>query len=349
MTPREVSLAALTTFGVGGPARAAVELEREADLAALRPLAQGGFFILGGGSNVLAPEGGLDALLIRVALKGVALEPLPGGGARLSLGAGEPWERAVESAAAAGLWGIENLAGIPGSAGGAAVQNIGAYGAALSEVFDYAEAFDLRSGETLRIDRAAYRPGYRDSVFKRRPELLVTRVALALRASAAANFSYRDPSRGYRDLRSFFEAHRDPSPAEVGAAVRAVRAAKFPDLAREGTAGSFFANPTLPEPEAQLLAERFPGMPLFPLPETAAMKVPLGWILDRALGLRGARYGCARVYEKHALVIAAKKGGRASDIDALARMIEQKVEEEVGLTIAREVVTMSAHAMPERT
>lgn len=340
-----VPLAALTTFGTGGKARELLELEREDDLEAAAMAARAGaFFILGGGSNLLAPDAGLDAAVLRPAFKGISFEGAGEGRVRAAIAAGESWDGFVKAAAARGLWGVENLAGIPGTAGGAAVQNIGAYGAALSDTFDYADAFDVRTGKMQRLDRAMCAFGYRDSIFKRRPELLITRIALLLCVRARANLSYRDPSRRYRDLESFLGAHADPSPAEMGAAIRAVRAGKFPDLAREGTAGSFFANPVLPEPAARALAARFREMPLFPLPETGAVKVPLGWILDHALDLRGFSYGSARVYEKHALVIAAQRGARSSDIEALARLIERKVFEETGLVIEREVITLRARA-----
>jgi UDP-N-acetylmuramate dehydrogenase len=341
MTRRErAPLAPLTTFGVGGEARALIELDRSEELEGLLPLS-GGFFILGGGSNVLAPDRALDALVIKVATRGLAFAKREGGKTRASIAAGEPWDGFVREAALRGLWGVENLAGIPGTAGGAAVQNIGAYGAELAGVFESAETYDLARGERRVLSAAECAFGYRESVFKRRPELLITKVAFLLSAAGAPDLSYADLA--------LAEERGEPlsSPAEVGAAVRRIRAGKFPDLAVEGTAGSFFKNPIVPAALAAALAERYPGLPRYPQPG-GAEKLSLAWLLDRALGLKGFAVGKARLFERQPLVIAAAPRARAREIEELARAVERRARESLGIDLEREVIHMAPHFLTQR-
>ncbi len=329
-------LASHTTFRIGGPAAVFVEVAHEEELKAAFALARErglSLRVIGAGSNLLVPDEGIDALVVRVRIPGIAF--VPHGAAVLSIaGAGEPWDRVVDAAAARGTFGIENLAGIPGTVGGAVVQNIGAYGAALSEVFAYADALDQETGETRRFTREECAFGYRESIFKHERRYVILRVALMLSSAGPGALSYRD-------LAEAFTAGSAPAPDEIAAAVRRIRAGKFPDLSKEGTAGSFFGNPMLPDAEAAALVLRFPGLPLFSVPEVATKKVPLGWILDHVLGLRGYARGGARVYEKHALVIAARPGTPARDVDALAEDIAARVHDATGITLAREVETFT--------
>ncbi|MGH7175328.1 MAG: FAD-binding protein, partial [Minisyncoccia bacterium] len=277
-----VSLAGLTTFSTGGEAHSLVEIEYPEDLVELSPL-PGGFFILGGGSNVLAPEAGLDATIVKVALHGVEFEDL-GERVRVVLGAGESWDAFVSEAAARGLWGVENLAGIPGTVGGAVVQNIGAYGAELSESFEYAEVLDLERGVPRRIGRAEAAFGYRESAFKRARALLITKVAFILPKRGVPNLAYRD-------LATAKDRGDDlGSPALIAEVVRSIRAGKFPDLTREGTAGSFFKNPVVPSELADSLTRRYPDVPQFPQAD-GRVKLSLAWLLDHALALKGFSMG----------------------------------------------------------
>ncbi|MGH7141078.1 MAG: UDP-N-acetylmuramate dehydrogenase [Minisyncoccia bacterium] len=343
-----IPLGALTTFGIGGPARFFAHVKDIRDLSEAVAFAQAKgapLFILGGGSNVLIADKGFSGLVVKVEMRGVAVEMNPEetpskakesprdsaahDPVLLIASAGEPWDALVLNAVHENLWGIENLSGIPGTVGGAVVQNIGAYGAAISEALEWVEAYDIASGAITRLKNAECAFGYRDSIFKHRPQLIVVRTALRLSISPRPNLSYRD-------LAARFDAST-PALADIRDAVIDIRAGKFPDLTREGTAGSFFKNPMLPLEEAEKLRARYAEMPLFSMPETPLLKVPLAWLLDHALNLTGARVGGARLYERQPLVIAAARGTSAADVIALAEMVRTRVREQCGFEIKEEV------------
>ncbi|HUY62274.1 MAG TPA: UDP-N-acetylmuramate dehydrogenase [Candidatus Paceibacterota bacterium] len=339
MSPRAgAPLAPLTTLGIGGPARVFMEAKTDDDLetargeAARRSLA---LLALGGGSNILVPDAGVDAVVVKMAMNGIAFD---GAGDEIILGAGAGarWDDVVDAAAARGAWGIENLAGIPGTAGGAAVQNIGAYGAELAPVFAHADVVDAASGARRRVSRADAAFGYRASAFKRDRTLLITRIALRLSRRAAPNLAYADLARAKEAGAPL------ATPAEIAAAVRAIRSGKFPQGGEEGTAGSFFKNPIIPAAEAAALAARYPGLPVFPQDDGATAKVSLAWLLDRALALKGHAHGGARLYEKQPLVIVARAGATAADVDALAKDVAARVLAATGIRIEREVETFGA-------
>ena len=329
-------LAPFTTLGVGGPARFFIEAHSEEDIAEAAALALERslpLFILGKGSNLLVPDEGVDGVVMKLSLDDVRVDE-DGARIRITAGAGTSWDRIVDEAAARGAFGIENLAGIPGSVGGAAVQNIGAYGGEFSRSFVRASCIDARTGEPADIDAPTARFSYRSSIFKERPELIITKIELELSKDGTPDLSYADL------VRAKGAGVPLTTPAEVAAAVRAIRARKFPP---SGTAGSFFKNPTLPMEAAAAIAERFPGLPAFPQ-EGGGVKVSLAWLLDHALSLKGHAKGAVRLFENQPLVIVASEGARARDVEALAREIEERVREELGITLEREVETFGSRA-----
>ncbi len=329
LTPR-------TTFRIGGPAAFFVEVRDEADARDALAFASArgrALRALGGGSNLLVPDEGVDAVVARMDVRGIEFVE-EGGATHLIAGAGEAWDDIVRAASARGLWGIENLAGIPGTAGGAAVQNIGAYGAELKDVFAYADVIERATGKSARLSLADAAFGYRESRFKRDRSLLIMRVALALSTTGAPRLEYADLARA---LESGVPLS---TPAEVGEAVRAIRARKFPDLAVEGTAGSFFKNPVIPAEQADALARRYPELPAYP--QAGRTKISLAWLLDRALSLKGFSVGAARLFENQPLVIVAGAGARMRDVDLLAREVEARVHEAFGIALEREVETFGA-------
>lgn len=329
-----VSLASFTTLKVGGEAAALVHARTEQDIIDAVALARSRtlpFYTLGEGSNVLASDEGYGGVVIRVEIPGLAFSE-EGEETLVTAGAGVSWDALVQGAAERGLWGIENLAGIPGTVGAAPVQNIGAYGAELRETLRFVDAYDAGEGKMLRLSAAECALGYRDSRFKHEPNLIITAVTLALRTDGA-------PRIEYGDLLAAREAGIDlTTPAAIGDAVRAIRAKKFPDLAEFGTAGSFFKNPVL-TPEAYAALSALHGtVPKFPNP--SGIKVPLAFILDKVLGLRGYRKGNAWLFGAQPLVLVLDRGGRAEDIEALAQDVEKKVIDATGIKIEREVRTM---------
>ena len=327
-------LASHTTFRIGGPARVYVEAETDEDVQTALALSRERGLplrVLGAGSNLLVPDEGVDAVVLRLTGMRIAFADSAEGETLLVADAGARWDDVVDAAAARGLWGVENLAGIPGTMGGAAVQNIGAYGAELSEVFAYAETIDAR-GDAARIARADARFAYRRSVFKGDRDRVITKVALALRASATPKLSYADLARAQEAGTPL------TTPAEIASAVRAIRAGKFPGPGADGTAGSFWKNPTVPREEAERLLARYPRLPQYPQPD-GSVKLSLAWLLDHVLNLKGHAVGAARLYEKQPLVIVASGGATSHDVDALARDVAARVQDATGITLEREVET----------
>lgn len=336
-----VPLAPLTTFGIGGRAERYLEIESEAALQAVAHEMRNGFAVLGGGSNVLVPDYGVAGIVSRVQLAGIDCTEDSTGTVRVVAGAGVAWDALVGAAAERQLWGIENLAGVPGTVGGATVQNIGAYGAELAQTFAYADVFDIATRSAARITRAEVAYAYRDSMFKHNRTLVVLRTAFTLR-SALGEWQ---PNLSYKDIQAAAERGEPlTTPGEIGDAVRRIRGNKFPDLAKEGTAGSFFKNPVVARNLADSLAHIYPGLPQFAQPD-GRVKLPLAWLLDHALALKGFAFGRARLFERQPLVIVVERGASADDVESLARMVEKKILDTTHIHLEREVETFTAQKL----
>ena len=322
------TFADITTFKVGGPIARLVHCatadEFVATVADLARVNQK-FVIIGGGSNILGSDEGYDGTLVTPTFSNVVYQD-QGDEVIVAADAGAYWDTLVADTVARGLWGLENLSGIPGTVGGAAVQNIGAYGAVLSSMVVSIDVFDIRNGKevTLSVAECAY--GYRTSVFKQTGGYAVVRVRLRLSRTARPNL-------GYKDLAAL---PNGTSLTDIRDAVLAIRAHKFPNLAEWGTAGSFFLNPIVSADAAQAAQIRFPGMPVFVLPE-GGVKVPLAWILDHVIEAKGMHEGGAHVWEAQPLVIATAPGATARDVRTLAEKISLRVKEETNFVITPEV------------
>ena len=186
-----VPLAPFTTFGIGGPAAffntvASVdELKESLDFARDKNLTT---LIFGGGSNMLVPDAGWAGLVIKIEIKGVEIEGGKSTNEKLIIaGAGESWDALVARTVSEKLWGIENLSGIPGTVGGAVVQNIGAYGAALSQTLSWVEVLDTQTGEVKKLTNAECAFGYRESIFKKEEGRYVQRFSRALQRLLAGS------------------------------------------------------------------------------------------------------------------------------------------------------------------
>lgn len=330
----DILLAPFTTLGVGGVARFFIEAQTEKDIAEVIVFAREQnlpLFVLGKGSNILVPDTGLDGVVLLLSLRDSLVEENEEQ-IRIIAGAGTSWEDVVDIASAHGVFGIANLAGIPGSVGGAVVQNIGAYGVEFSEVFDYADVIEKDTGTMRRVSRAEATFAYRTSFLKENRNLIATRLALRLRKESRPNLSYADIAQRATEGAAL------TTPSEIATVVRSIRALKFPHMSDEGSAGSFFKNPILSHDEARVILEKFPGVPTFPQ-EDGRLKVSLAWILDHVLALKGYRRGNVRLYEKQPIVVVARAGATATEIDLFAREIEERVFMATGITIEREVET----------
>ena len=325
-----VRLAPLTTFRLGGPARllarvrSVAELEEAFELGRQKCLST---FVLGGGSNVLFADAGFDGLVVKVDLRGMEFLDSSNGVA-LRAGAGETWDNVVKEAVRRKLGGLENLSLIPGSVGGALYQNIGAYGAELKDVLENAQVFDVRTKQARTMTKAECRFGYRDSVFQRRPKLVV--LSATLRVSGVAQRQL-----AYPDLERRFRGKPEPSLRQVRRAVIRIRKGKFPYAERLWNAGSFFKNPVLRAEQFENLLERCPDLKSFPW-SPGWVKVPAAQLIEKA-GWKGKRCGNVGVSEKHALVLVHYGHGRSAELLDLARRIVEDVERNFGITLEPEV------------
>jgi len=329
-----ISLAPLTTFRIGGPARFFVEAESIAEVEEAVHFARTQdlpLFVLGGGSNLVVADAGWPGLVIKVAISGIDRDSSDRDGkAIFQVGAGESWDNFVSYAVAVNSAGIECLSGIPGSVGATPVQNVGAYGQEVSQIIDSVEAFDLKETRVRELCNEACGFSYRSSIFNssERGRFIILRVTYALTAGG-------EPCVQYIDLKRHFEGREGPpSLAETREAVRHIRARKGM-LIVEGdpdcrSAGSFFKNPVLIEKQLEALKKRAKAekltIPTYPALEKNH-KVSAAWLVEHSGFARGYALGRAGISSKHALAIVNRGEATAAEIIALQNQIQQRVEE----------------------
>lgn len=330
---RNVSLKAYNTFGIDVPASHFIRIT---DLDSLREaLKAPGLpapFVLSGGSNLLLTKP-LQALVLHMDTRGREIVSESPEKVVLRAMAGENWHELVLWTLEQGYGGLENLALIPGKAGTAPIQNIGAYGVELRDVLRGLEAVEIASGNLVYFDREACRFGYRDSLFKQteKGRYIIWSVDLELTRSG-----HRIRT-GYGDIARELQAAgvQNPSPSEVAQAVMAIRRRKLPDPAQLGNSGSFFKNPVIAESHYKRLQKAFPDLPGYPQGE-AGVKVPAGWLIEQ-LGFKGVRRGDAGVHRNQALVLVNYGSASGQEILALANEIRQAVRERFSIEIEPEV------------
>ncbi|MCY0856508.1 MULTISPECIES: UDP-N-acetylmuramate dehydrogenase [unclassified Cupriavidus] len=325
------------TFGFDVRARFAVHVRSEADLlAALAdPRAQGlPLVVLGGGSNVVLTQD-LDALVLLMEIPGYAVAKADGAHL-VTAGAGENWHALVCRTVADGLPGLENLALIPGTAGAAPIQNIGAYGVELRERFDSLRAFDRRSGEFVRLTLEQCQFAYRDSLFKRegRDRYIITAVTLRLPLPWQPMLGYAELA---RELATQGTAAA-PTADGIRDAVIAIRSRKLPDPAQVGNAGSFFKNPVVGAEQRDALLVQHPSLVSHAQPD-GSYKLAAGWMIDQC-GFKGLSDGPVGVYGKQALVLVHHGGGTGAALLALANRIADAVQARFGVRIEPEPVVL---------
>jgi UDP-N-acetylmuramate dehydrogenase len=291
-----------------------------------------GLTILGEGSNVLFTDD-VAGLVLRINIQGREVVRQTDEEIWLRVGAGESWQAFVKYCVDRNWGGIENLAGIPGSAGGAPVQNIGAYGVEVAEVLQGVEALELPSGRAVSFKGSECGCGYRSSIFKRewKSRAVVTHLTLALCTHPRLRL-------GYAALDEEIEktGRRDCTIQDVFDAVLRIRREKLPDPAKIGNAGSFFKNPELPADQVAALQERFPRLVAFPA-GAGRMKLSAGCMIE-LLGWRGRRHGHCGVHERQALVLVNYGGASGREIFQLSEEIRRSVLDTFGVNLEREVV-----------
>ena len=287
--------------------------------------------VLGAGSNVLFATDRFEGCLIHLQCASARIVDDAEGHALVHVDAGFEWDALVDWTLDRGLQGLENLALIPGQAGAAPIQNIGAYGVEVGRVIAAVHVYDRQAGAFDRLTAARCEFGYRDSVFKREPDrLIVTAIELRLPRAGAANVSYAGLNEELAAMGGL-----NPTPRNVAAAVRRIRRRKLPDPAVAGNAGSFFKNPVVTRAAAVELQSRFAGVPVYPTSTEAECKLSAAWLIEQA-GWRGWRDGDAAVSAQHALVLVNLGRATGPQVLTLARRVAASVQEKFGVELEPE-------------
>lgn len=336
-----IDLQAFNTLRVKATARYFLELQEAEALEDALAWAQERdleVLFLGGGSNLVF-AGDFPGLIVHMAIRGRHWEQVEGDEATLVLGAGENWHEAVLYAATSGYRGIENLALIPGTAGAAPVQNIGAYGVELCDTLVSVTAYDRITGAWLRMagDQCGF--AYRDSVFKRNgSRYVITEIRLRLSRSKPLQL-------GYRDLEEYLASlpGRHLDALAVAEAVMAIRRRKLPDPVQIPNAGSFFKNPILSEEHYEKLKRQYPDIPAYA--QVQGVKVAAAWLIDQC-GWKGYRNQHVGVHNRQALVLINHSGGCGQDILALAERIRTSVRNQFGVTLEMEPGVVGGAGLP---
>jgi UDP-N-acetylmuramate dehydrogenase len=333
----QVSLSERTTLCVGGPARfwfdAADALQVVAALAWADergvPLD-----VLGGGSNVLAADRGVDGLVLRVRDAAIDCER-EGDDALIDVGAGMEWDALVAWSVARGYAGLECMSGIPGDVGAAPMQNVGAYGQEVSDTLEAVHAIDRRSGAAVTLAAEQCRFGYRDSAFKGAlsGRYVVVGARFRLRVGGA-------PTIAYAELAGAVGASgAAPSVASVRDTVIALRRRKSMVLDASDdnhrSAGSFFVNPVVDAALADQLASSDETMPRYPAGD-GRTKLAAAWLIEKAGMAKGTRRGQVGISSRHSLAIVNHGGATAADIVAFAIEVRRRVRERFGVTLQPE-------------
>lgn len=327
------SLKALNTFGIDVKARYYVAVNSVEELKkALGQKWEYPILVLGGGSNMLLTQD-LERVVLHICIKGIEEIKRSDDRVHLRVASGENWHDLVLFCLEQDFGGLENLSLIPGNVGTAPIQNIGAYGVELKDVFLGCEIMEIATGERKYMDLEACEFGYRDSVFKRalKNQVIITSVDLKLSVSDhQIKTAYGDIAGKLRE-----NGIDHPSIKDVSDAVIAIRQSKLPDPAQLGNSGSFFKNPELETAEFEKLQQRCPEIPNYPM-DNGQIKVPAGWLIDQA-GLKGYRVGDAGVHKKQALVLVNYGQAKGSEILAMAKHVQDVVSERFGISLQPEV------------
>ena len=331
---RNVPLKNFSTFHLGGNAKYFTAVRTKDELKeAIKWARRAGvpYFILGGGSNVLFSDKGFDGLVIRNQITGRESYKKDGS-VFLTAGAGEDWDDFVKETVDRGLYGLENLSGIPGTVGATPVQNVGAYGTEIKDTLAWVEALNADTLETELIRNADCGLGYRDSFFKTSDgkKFIITNVGFRLQDKGV-------PDLKYRDLQEYFNASDvKPSLQSVRDAVLTIRGRKFPNLNEVGCGGSFFKNPIVSKKILNGLLERFPTMPYYQY-DKDEYKIPLAWLLENAVPWKGIRRSKVGVHDAQPLVLVNYGGASSEELKKLSDDITNNLARELNILITPEI------------
>ncbi|MCX2891055.1 MULTISPECIES: UDP-N-acetylmuramate dehydrogenase [unclassified Pseudomonas] len=328
----QVSLKPFNTFGIDVKARYFSQARNDQQVRQALSLArQQGLpvLVIGGGSNLLLTQD-IDALVLHMASQGRRVLSDDGEHVVVEAEAGEAWHPFVQWALAQGYCGLENLSLIPGTVGAAPMQNVGAYGVEIKDVFAGLTALDRETGELRDFDLAECAFGYRDSVFKRSPgRWLILRVRFALHRTLQAHLDY-----GPVRQRLAEQGVTKPTAQAISDAICSIRREKLPDPAELGNAGSFFKNPVVAAALVERIRAQYPGVVAYPQAD-GQVKLAAGWLIEQA-GWKGYRDGDSGVHRLQSLVLVNYGQASGAQMHALAQRIQADIFERFGVVLEME-------------
>ncbi|MFJ5239619.1 UDP-N-acetylmuramate dehydrogenase [Pseudomonas neuropathica] len=328
----QVSLKPFNSFGVDVCAQLFAEAHSDADVREALAYATAHdmpLLVIGGGSNLLLTAD-IPALVLRMATRGIRVISDDGNRVVIEAEAGEPWHPFVQYTLAQGFSGLENLSLIPGTVGAAPMQNIGAYGVEIKDVFAGLTALDRQTGELRDFSLEECNFAYRDSLFKQQPgRWLILRVRFALDRIAHLHLEY-----GPVRQRLTEQGIEQPTPTDVSRAICSIRSEKLPDPAVLGNAGSFFKNPLVSAAIVAQIKAQHPDLVAYTQPD-GQMKLAAGWLIERA-GWKGFREADAGVHKLQALVLVNYGAATGLQLLDLAQRIQKDIAERFNVDLEME-------------
>jgi len=327
------SLKPYNTFSIDCGARYFVSIQSINDLKeVLQSKIHSKIFILGGGSNMLLTQD-IDALVIHINLKGIEIISENKNTISLKVMAGENWHDFVKYCINHNYGGLENLSLIPGNVGTAPIQNIGAYGVELKDVFNSCNTISLNNHSEKQFSKEECKFGYRNSIFKneKKGKFIITSVIFNL-TKTNHNISI-----GYGAIKEQLNNFQieNPTLKEISDAVIQIRKSKLPDPKKLGNCGSFFKNPIINDVEFKKFHNNYPQAPYYKI-SNSEYKIPAGWLIEQS-GFKGKRIGDAGVHKKQALVLVNYGNATGKEIVSLSKKIQTKVKEDFGISMTPEV------------
>ena len=334
-----ISLKQYTTMKLGGEARYMATADFADDVVSLYRNARKEnlpIFVLGGGSNVITHDEVFEGIVLLNKIKGFEVISETDETTDVKIGAGEVWDEVVEKAIGLGLQGIEAMSGIPGTAGAAPVQNVGAYGQEIADTLISLEAYDSKTDTIVTISADECDFSYRNSIFRDKEKGRYCILNITLRLNKAEP---KPPY--YASLQKYIDENdiREVNLSVIRVAVLNIRSEKLPDPAELPSAGSFFKNALVEKWKLEELQKEYSDIPNYAMSD-GRYKIPTGWLIDKA-GLRGYRSHGMRVYEKNALVLVNDSATGYDDLAAIREEIVQIVFDKFGIKIEQEPLELS--------
>lgn len=336
----DIPLKNYVTMRLGGNARFMVDIHSPDEVAEIVTNAKSQqlpIYVLGGGSNTLVRDEGFNGIVIRNRIPGFEVIAETAQDATIKVGAGESWDEVVRRSVEMNLTGIECLSAIPGTAGAAPVQNIGAYGQEVAETLVSVEAYDIQAGRLATLSNADCQFAYRYSIFRgdQMGRYVITSVTLKL-------FKGMPQPPFYKGVQDYLDTHQISiyTPQVLRDAVIAIRTDKLPDPAKRPNTGSFFKNAVIEQWQLNDLKQAYPDVPAYDMPD-GRYKVPTGWLIEQA-GFKGQLLHGIRVHDKNALVLINESASGYSNLAAARDEIIGGVRDKFRIQIEQEPLEMNS-------